>query len=91
MFLWNTNSYFVDVKRSAFMINGGRRLEFPRITDPRLVYRKRTAQTVSVTGSAEGSRREVSWILGIQDGDEGEMILLIISETGAVWRWANTL
>lgn len=91
MLLWDANSYYVDVKSSHFLINGGRRLEFPRITDPRLVYRKRTSQTVSISGAAEGSRKSVSWIVGIRDGDEGEMILLIITDTGAAWYWANTL
>lgn len=91
MLLWTANSYFVDVKHRRFLINGGRNLDFPRFDKAKLMYRKRTAETVSTTGAAEGIRREVSWILGMENGDGGELVFLVISETGAAWRWENKL
>lgn len=89
--MWTYNSYYVGVDKSTFLINGGRKLKFDRIKNPKLVYRKRTSQTISTTGAAEGERRSMSWIVGIQEGDDGEMILLNITETGANWHWMNTL
>lgn len=91
VFLWKYNSYYINIKKSEFIINGGMRIAFPRIKDSRLVYRKRTAKTVSVAGGAKGDRVEITWIIGIENGEGGEMILLNITELGNTWCWANTL
>lgn len=90
IFLWNHNSYFVNVKERTFIINGGRKMNFPATGKTKLLYRKRTAETVAITGAAEGSNRVITWLVGFEDEVENKLFLQI-SEDGKHWTWANAL
>jgi hypothetical protein len=93
MFLWNTNCYYINVSTGVFIVNGGRRIQFPGSGDYILIYRRRNIQTYDLQPTDENvkSRLQIRWILGIEDKDTKSMLLLVISSDGSSWQWANKL
>jgi hypothetical protein len=89
LFLWDYNSYAVDVKKRTLTINGGRRLPVTGMENPCFVYRKRTAETMSING--HGSTRTINWLLGLECQDTHTMSLLCVSEDGTHWDRADRL
>jgi hypothetical protein len=88
MFLWNTNSYYVDCLNNTMIINGGRRFRFGYIGESKLIYRKRTAMTMTIAG--EQSNKSV-WLVGLEGINEDQMVLLEIEYDGSAWRWLKSL
>lgn len=90
MFLWDSNSYYVDSLSKVFMINGGRRIILDSMGDCSIMYRKRNSQTMSLTGKA--SKTNTAWIVGLQeDTDEGRIAALKITDGGSSWQWIDSL
>jgi len=95
MYLWNTNSYYVDVLCQIFIINGGRKMQFNLSNPCRVLYRKRNQITYKMD-SLEGSTGDHNWLLGIEEipllNDKNtKKVLLIIESDGRFWQWANNL
>lgn len=89
MFLWDTNSYYVDSLSRMFMINGGRRIVVD-MDDCEVIYRKRNSQVMSMTDGA--SRKDTAWIVGIQETTpKGKMRALKITDGGFSWQWIDSL
>lgn len=88
MFLWNSNSYYVDSISKTFIVNGGRRTRFNEIGNCKILYRKRNQLQLSMSG-APGETR-VIWIVGLES-ESGEWVLLHITEDGSEWDWATKL
>lgn len=89
IFLWNTNSYYVNIEDNTFMINGGRKLVFATFGEAHVLYRKRSAVSFAV-GSPETSEKTITWIIGLEN-EEGEKLFLKLQDNGKTWQWANEL
>ena len=90
VFLWNTNSYFIDIENNMFMLNGGRRISFPDMGRCHLLYRKRNAVNFAVGSLQATSKKTVTWIVGLENEDE-KKIVLMLRDNGKTWQWANEL
>lgn len=88
MLLWNTSSFYVDRLSKTFIVNGGRKLRMENLGECSILYRKRSAVTVSVNGGEQG--RKVSWIIGLQD-DHDKIVALKVDERGSTWEWIDHL
>lgn len=91
MYLWNANSYFVDVVNRTFIINGGRKLKFGDMGPCRILYRRRNQQRYATNDLSKASEKVVLWLLGLEEIGTKRRLLLIVSEDGVAWRWANKL
>lgn len=89
MFLWDENSYYVNVENNMFIVNGGRRLRVERLGKCRALCRKRNQAELSLTG--EEKSRKVFWLIGLQDIDTESVFLVKISEDGREYSWEETL
>lgn len=96
LFLWDYNSYYVNVEQGYFIINGGRRIQ-PTITltmtDKIIEYAKRNRVDVTLDNNENINSGEVqsSYLLGIigKDGTENKSILIHISPDGSLWGWKD--
>ena len=97
-FLWTTNSYYVNIVRKYFIINGGRRLQiekdFHGYEKVALLYCKRhtiTMGTNEIISNGGGVKKHnIFYIMGLQGiGDEPKEILLHISPNGRMWKWLD--
>lgn len=89
MLLWNANSYYVSRVNNTFIINGGRKLAFPQMGMSAIEYRRRSSIQMSVTDSHQQTRK-VEWLVGLR-GENEELLLIDIDETGTTWVWKNSL
>jgi len=91
MHLWNSNSYYVDVKRRMFIINGGRKIvvNFPK--ECRLFYRRRNQFEKGMNSNNWADNRKANWLMGLEDKETGKLVFLQIAEDGHVWAWADKL
>lgn len=94
MMLWDTNSYYINVKNKYFLINGGRRVQPIALLEmedlkPLAVHRHRkelSTNTMDVTGN-ESSLFLVG-VTGIIK-DEVRDLFLYISQDGSMWSWGT--
>lgn len=91
LYLWTTNSYYIDVVSRTFIINGGRKIIFSDYKDCKILYRRRNQISYAVDGKEKPLDKKINWILGIEEIETKRMVLLIISEDGQFWEWANKL
>jgi len=90
MFIWNTNCYYVDVVSQTFIINGGRKIQFSNFEACKVLYRRRTQ--LKYTTNSEGEPETIlTWLIGLEEIGTKRMVLLIVSDNGVVWQWANKL
>lgn len=90
MFLFNTNSYYVDALSKTFIINGGRRICFKELGECEILYRKRNRAEVSLTGDQKGSPMTF-YLIGLREKETGRVVFTMVTEDGASWEWGNTL
>ena len=84
--LWRVNSYYVDVVRKRFVVNGGQHLHIDGLEGKTVFqYARRTKLELSHGSNNGGEKRVVTYLIGITA--ENREILLEISEDGAMWRW----
>ena len=91
MYLWDTNCYYVNVGSRTFIINGGRKLSFGSLGPCRILYRRRNRRTFAIDGKDGGPEKTTLWLLGLEERAGEKKIILIISEDGMAWQWANKL
>lgn len=91
MLLWNTNSYYVNAKEKVMMINGGRRVEFPDLSECEILYRRRNAVSLTVTGRNDGPSHRISWIIGLKEKDGDRIIAVVVTNEGTTWTLTKTL
>lgn len=91
MYIWNTNCYYVDIVSQTFIINGGRKIKFNKFEKCKILYRRRSQ--ISYTTNSEDGKPEVKlvWLIGLQEIGTRRMVLLIVSDDGSIWQWANKL
>ncbi len=90
MYIWNTNCYYVDVVSQTFIINGGRKIQFSKFESCKVLYRRRTQ--ISYTTESDGKpETTLTWLIGLEEIGTKRMVLLIVSDNGVVWQWANKL
>ena len=91
MYIWNTNCYYVDIVSQTFIINGGRKIRFSKFEKCKVLYRRRS-QISYTTDSEDGKPKvKLTWLIGLQEIGTKRMVLLIVSDDGSVWQWANKL
>lgn len=92
VFLWDYNSYLVNLPEKYFIVNGGRKLFFGDNIEGeiRILYARRNRMSVSVNQDVveqESNSQTTSYLLGVESSDK--QLLLIISEDGGAWAWKN--
>lgn len=91
VFLWNTNSYYVDVLQQIFIINGGRRIKYSEFKNPVFMYRKRNRVQYKTGETLNEEDRSVLWIMGIAGESKDDTLFLEISEDGKEWSASTRL
>ncbi len=90
MYLWNTNCYYVNVTEQTFIINGGRKLHF-EMGPCWVCYRRRNQHKYAMNDlNGEPTRLQIH-IIGLEKIGTDKKLLLMISENGQIWRWADKL
>jgi hypothetical protein len=95
IFLYDFNSYLINVEEGYFCINGGRRIKpngCDEYEDRQLKYAKRNTKEVDLTDGHEATVR-TNYILGLTGilGNEIKNVLIQISEDGLSWNWRDSL
>jgi len=90
MYLWNTNCYYVDVTHQTFIINGGRKLHF-EMGPCRVCYRRRNQHKYAMNDLKGKPEKTQIHIVGLEKIGTEKRLILMISEDGQEWRWANKL
>jgi hypothetical protein len=93
IYLYDFNSYLVNIDEGFFCINGGRRIKpcnCDSYEDRQLIYAKRNAKDINVN-SGEESELRINYLLGVKGRFENEYktVLLQISEDGSSWIWRD--
>ena len=91
LLLWDTNSYYVNVKDRFFMINGGRKIPInDNFSDTiSFLYARRNKQSVALfTSKGSITKPEVSYILGVE-GIENQELFIHITKNGTLWEWGD--
>jgi hypothetical protein len=91
MYLWNTSCYYVDVVRQTFIINGGRKIVFGDFKACKILYRRRNQISYALNSDNNDPKKKLNWLLGLEEIGTKRKVLLIISEDGCFWEWANKL
>lgn len=91
MYLWNTSCYYVDVVHQTFTVNGGRKIVFGDFKRCKILYRRRNQVSYALNSDNNGPEKKLNWLLGLEEIGTKRMVLLIISEDGRFWQWANKL
>ena len=93
IYLYDFNSYLVNIEEGFFCVNGGRRIKpcnCDKYENKKLVYAKRNSKEVNIN-SGDESNINVNYLIGLQGDFEGEnkTVLLQISEDGSSWVWRD--
>lgn len=91
MLLWNTNCYYVSRDKNTFLINGGKRLMFPKLGTTDIEYRRRSTMHLSTASMKDQPSRTYIWIVGLKSKESNSLLLLEVDSTGASWKWKTTL
>lgn len=96
IFMYECNSYVVDVEHKTFLINGGRYLTFDwlkKVDTVHLQCFRRNRKEFNINGSeiAGNNIVSVSYLLGFYGIIKAEKkeVYLHISEDGKAWHWLN--
>ena len=96
IFMYECNSYVVDVDKKTFLINGGRYLTFDWLSKVDTVHLqcfRRNRKELQINGSdiTDNNKVSVSYLLGFYGiiKSEKKEVYLHVSEDGKEWHWLN--
>ena len=89
IFLYDYNSYLIDIEKRVFIINGGRFIRhnwFNFVKEIEFIGYRRHNQKISLNGN--NNNEEISYLIGFKDkrNDNNEFYLHIFEE-GKSWKW----
>lgn len=91
VFLWDYNSYVVDIRRHSFIINGGREFDLQGTEGLEFICLRRKQQEIGLNGKAKTEPEVTAYLLGFHGIMESEKkeIYLKITADGRQWYWLD--
>jgi hypothetical protein len=94
IFLFDFNSYLVNIEEGYFCINGGRKVQMSNCNNfenRTLVYAKKHSKEVDIGSEEEVRPILINYLIGIggELNGEPEIVAIQFTEDGTVWSWRN--